>query len=174
VPPVYHVDRRCAPSTFNVPCPHRWQAPSRPSCRRRACPVHCQTVRPCCEVHCVHHHLCVAREASPACQYYADHGCQCARRLLHQLQVLHPLCSWAHMLGLSTLVRTPLAIKGEACNVTTEGKKDGLRLRLIQAHLDAHKFMQGQYITPWSRVLRSGGPNHSKSLCVLVFSPFSN
>ena len=78
--------------------------------RRHACPVHCQTVRPCCEVHCVHHHLYVAREASPACQYCTDHGCQGARRLLQQLQVLHPLYSWAHMSGLSTLVCTPLEI----------------------------------------------------------------
>jgi hypothetical protein len=31
-----------------------------------------------------------------------------------------------------------------------------------------------QYITQWSRVLCSGGLNHSKSLCVLVFFPFSN
>jgi hypothetical protein len=29
-----------------------------------------------------------------------------------------------------------------------------------------------QYNTQWSRVLRSGGPNHSKLLRVLVFSPF--
>jgi ubiquinone/menaquinone biosynthesis C-methylase UbiE len=29
-----------------------------------------------------------------------------------------------------------------------------------------------QYISQWSRVLRSGGLNHSKSLCVLEFSPF--
>jgi hypothetical protein len=76
--------------------------------------------------------------------------------------------------GSAPLYVPPLAIKGEACNVTTEGKKDELTLRLIQAHLDAHKFIQAQYITQWSRVLRSGGPNHSKSLCVLVFSPFSN
>jgi ubiquinone/menaquinone biosynthesis C-methylase UbiE len=34
--------------------------------------------------------------------------------------------------------------------------------------LQAHK----QYISQWSRVLRSDGPNHSKSLCVLEFSPF--
>jgi hypothetical protein len=42
-----------------------------------------------------------------------------------------------------------------------------------QAHSDTHKFIQAlkQYITHWSRVLRSGGPNHSKSLCVLVFFP---
>jgi hypothetical protein len=55
-----------------VTCPLSWQAASRPSCRRRACPVHCQTVRPCCKVHCVHHHLCVSREASPARQYHTD------------------------------------------------------------------------------------------------------
>ena len=35
-----------------------------------------------------------------------------------------------------------------------------------------HTSSQAQYITQWSRVLRSGGPNHSKSLCVLVFFPF--
>jgi hypothetical protein len=29
-----------------------------------------------------------------------------------------------------------------------------------------------QYISQWSRVLRSGGPNHSKSLYVLDFFPF--
>jgi hypothetical protein len=42
-----------------------------------------------------------------------------------------------------------------------------------QAHSDTHTFIQAlkQYITQWSRVLRSGGPNHSKSLCVLVFFP---
>jgi hypothetical protein len=30
-----------------------------------------------------------------------------------------------------------------------------------------------QYISQWSRVLRSDGPNHSKPLCVLVYFPFS-
>jgi hypothetical protein len=29
-----------------------------------------------------------------------------------------------------------------------------------------------KYISQWSRVLRSGGPNHSKSLCVLEFFSF--
>jgi hypothetical protein len=32
-----------------------------------------------------------------------------------------------------------------------------------------HASSQTQYITQWSRVLRSGGPNLSKPLCVLVF-----
>jgi hypothetical protein len=111
VPPAHSADRRCAASTFIVTCPLSWQATSRPSCRRRACPVHCQTVRPCYKAHCVHHHLCIAREASPARQYHANRGCQGTRRLLQQLQVLHPLFSWAHMSGLNTLVRAPLSYK---------------------------------------------------------------
>jgi hypothetical protein len=37
-----------------------------------------------------------------------------------------------------------------------------------------HTSSQAQYITQWSRVLRSGGPNHSKLLCVLAFFLFSN
>jgi hypothetical protein len=57
----------------------------------------------------------------------------------------------------------PSAIKGEACDVT--------HTHAILGHtLDsqAHK----QYISQWGRVLCSGGPNHSKSLCVLEFFPF--
>jgi hypothetical protein len=44
---------------------------------------------------------------------------------------------------------------------------------IFQTQSWSHKFIQAlkQYITQWSRVLRSGGPNHSKSLCVLVFFP---
>jgi hypothetical protein len=94
-----------------VTCPLSWQAASRTSCRRRACPVHCQTVRLCCKVHCGHHHLCVAREASPARQYHADRGCQGAKRLLQATPRLHPLYSWAHVSGLSTLVCPPLNYK---------------------------------------------------------------
>jgi hypothetical protein len=57
----------------------------------------------------------------------------------------------------------PSAIKGEASDVT--------HTHTILGHtLDpqAHK----QYISQWSTVLRSSGPNHSKSLCVLEFFPF--
>jgi hypothetical protein len=58
-------------------------------------------------------------------------------------------------------------------------KRGGMR-RYIQAqsarsHLrlaSSYKLTK-QYITQWSRVLRSGGPNHSKTSCVLVFFPFS-
>jgi hypothetical protein len=42
-------------------------------------------------------------------------------------------------------------------------------LILTQAKLDATQALE-QYNTQWSRVLCSGGPNHSKLLCVLVCS----
>ena len=84
---------------FIVTCPLSWQAASRPSCRRRACPVHCQTVRPCCEVHCVHPHLYVTKEASPAHRYYADLGCQGARRLLQQQTLVAPSATFVMFLG---------------------------------------------------------------------------
>jgi hypothetical protein len=45
------------------------------------------------------------------------------------------------------------------------GKAHSDTLRGSQVHTSS----QAQYITQWSRVLRSGGPNHSKPLCVLVF-----
>jgi hypothetical protein len=58
----------------------------------------------------------------------------------------------------------PLVIKGEACNVTRRRLgQTQLRLRL-----SALKLPQ-QSNTQWSRVLRSGVPNHSKSSRVLVF-----
>jgi hypothetical protein len=77
-----------------------------------------------------------------------------------------PFCPWAHMSGLSTLVRAPFGYKRGGTQRNT--------LKLTRAHLDSRKFIQGQYITQWSRVLRSNGPNHSKPLCVLVFFPVSN
>jgi hypothetical protein len=71
------------------------------------------------------------------------------------------------MSGLSTLVRASLSYKRGGMS-RYKGGSHGQ----TQAHLDAHKFIQAQYITQWSRVLCSVGPNHSKSLCVLVFFPF--
>jgi hypothetical protein len=61
------------------------------------------------------------------------------------------------MSGLSTLVRAPLVIKGEACNVTGEATLEPTQLRLSALKLPH------QSNTQWSSVLRSGGPNHSKS-----------
>jgi hypothetical protein len=67
--------------------------------------------------------------------------------------------------GSTTLYVPPLSYKrgGMQCY-----KADTLRLSDSQVHTSS----QAQYITQWSSVLRSGGPNHYKSLCVLVFFPF--
>ncbi len=56
-PPIHLADRRCAPSAFIASCPLHWQAAPGPSCSRRTCPIHCQTVRPCRTTHCAHHPL---------------------------------------------------------------------------------------------------------------------
>jgi hypothetical protein len=91
------------------------------------------------------------------------------KKIAPAANVCSPKCYVLYVPGLTcrgsgTLCMPPSAIKGEACDVTRQIQS--------QAHSDTHKFIQAlkQYITQWSRVLRSGGPNHSKSLCVLVFS----
>jgi hypothetical protein len=67
--------------------------------RRHTCPVDCQTICTCYEVHCVHHHLYVASEASPARRYYADLGCQGTRRLLQQRTLVAPSITSVMFLG---------------------------------------------------------------------------
>jgi hypothetical protein len=62
----------------------------------------------------------------------------------------------------------PSAIKGEARSVTTQAHLDSDTLRPSSGS-QVHTSSQAQYITKWSRLLRSDGPNHSKPLCVLVF-----
>jgi hypothetical protein len=61
--------------------------------------------------------------------------------------------------GSVPLYMPPLAIKGEACNVT-RGSIFRLRLSILK--------LPQQSNTQWSRVLRFGGPNHSKSSRVHV------
>jgi hypothetical protein len=84
------------------------------------------------------------------------------------LYVFPPFCLWAYMSGPGTLVRAPLSYKREG---TRRYKVDTLRPNLGSSSLRLSS-SQAQYITQWSRVLRSGGPNHSKSLCVLVLFSF--
>jgi hypothetical protein len=57
------------------------------------------------------------------------------------------------MSGLSTFVHAPLSYK-----------RGGMRC------YKADPISDSQYIIQWSRVLRPGGPNHSKPLCALVCS----
>jgi hypothetical protein len=148
---------------------------ARTSCRRRARPLRWQAVRPCCGIHYARHHSYVVSEASTTRRYYAGCGYQGARRLHWRPALVAPSITSIVSLGPHVGAQypstcPPSAIKGEARNVT--------RKRFTQAHSDTlrpssgsqvHTSSQAQYITQWSRVLRSGGPNHSKSLCVLVF-----
>jgi hypothetical protein len=110
--PIHSTGRRCAASAFNVPCPLRWQAATRPSHRRRAYPFHWQAVRPCCGVHYAHHHSRVTEEAAK------DINTICTTDIMALGD--HPgvsgvsyfllFCPWAHMSGLSILVRAPLEL----------------------------------------------------------------
>jgi hypothetical protein len=70
--------------------------------------------------------------------------------------------------GSASLYVPPLSYKREG---TRRYKGDPTRtLRLTSSYKLSSS--QIQYNTQqWSRVLRSGGPNHSKPLCVLVFIP---
>jgi hypothetical protein len=64
--------------------------------------------------------------------------------------------------GSASLYVPPFSYKREG---TRRYKKSSLRHSDSQVHTSS----QAQYSTQWSRVLRSGGLNHSKPLCVLVF-----
>jgi hypothetical protein len=64
---------------------------------------------------------------------------------------------------LSTLVRAPLSYKRGGMQ-----RYRGRDTPTERRRLSALKLPQ-QSNTQWSRVLRSSGPNHSKSSCVLVF-----
>jgi hypothetical protein len=104
------------------------------------------------------------QEASPVCQGYADLGCQDTRRLSRQQILDDPstiffISLGPHVGAQSLCACPPSVMKGEACDVT---HTRNLRLaKLIQA--------LEQYNSQWSRVLRSGGPNHSKPLRVPEF-----
>jgi hypothetical protein len=67
--------------------------------------------------------------------------------------------------GSVSLYVPPLSYKREG---TWSYKADSSTLRPSSGS-QVHTSSQAQYITQWSRVLRSGDPNHSKSFCVLVF-----
>jgi hypothetical protein len=69
------------------------------------------------------------------------------------------------MSGLSTFVHAPFDYKRGGMR---RYKTGSLTPHLRQTLTSSYKLPK-QYITQWSRVLRSGGPNHSKPLHVLVF-----
>jgi hypothetical protein len=161
----HYADGRRALSAFNASRPIRWQAVSRSSSRWRACWVCWQNSAPVPSGALYSSSL--LQEASPARRGYADLGCQGTRGLSRQQTLVGPKHYIPYVPGPTCRGPVPL------CMPPFSYKRGGMR-RYTHATLghtldsQAHK----QYISQWSRVLRSGGPNHSKSLCVLEFFPF--
>jgi hypothetical protein len=103
----------------------------------------------------------------------------------HDISILYALQTlWRSeiTLALQTLVTSFHFAPGSTCRGSVSlyvpslsYKKEGTRrykassLRLSDSQV--HTSSQAQYYTQWSRVLRFGGPNHSKPPCVLVFFP---
>jgi hypothetical protein len=131
-PPVRPADRRCADSAFNVPHPLRWQAMTRPPYRRRACPIRQRVVRP---------HRCTRAAVIMTCiiprnlllhanpTQAADVEAQGDNTKWPTLVApgIPSVMSLGPHIGVQSLLYTPpLAIKGEACNVTTQAQSGGL------------------------------------------------
>jgi hypothetical protein len=159
-------------------CPVHSAGRRRPGHPAGGVPVHSIGKQYACATKCnvpIHHHLYVARGASPARQCYADRGYQGARKIAlgtsiscykyYIYYVSGPTCR-----GSAPLYVPLLDYKGRARRVIGD--------RLTQTHTDSLRLIQSldttqaheQYNTQWSRVLRSGGPNYSKPLRVLVCS----
>jgi hypothetical protein len=84
-----------------------------------------ETVRPCCAVHCAHP---LYEKLPPARRGYIDLGCQSARRSLQQqvLVAASAMSMGPHVRAQYYCACPPLAIKGEACDVTTQAQSLGL------------------------------------------------
>jgi hypothetical protein len=156
------------PSAFNVSCPLSWQAASRPTCRRRACPSHCQTVRPCCEVHYAHPSSLVRCQGSfPYTSILRRSRISGTRRLLQQGALVAPSITSVMFLGPHVGAQNPCT-----CPLELEKGRHATTLRdssSLRPSSGSQVHTSSQNNTQWSRVLRFGGPNHSKPLCVLVF-----
>jgi hypothetical protein len=105
------------------------------------------------------------REASPAPQGDEDLRCQGTRRLPRVANICSSKC-YIHLVpGPTCRGSVPL------CMPPFSYKRGGMQC-CNTSSFRLSKLLQ-QSNTQWSRVLRSGGPNHSKPSCVLVFIPFS-
>jgi hypothetical protein len=147
---------------------------TKPSCRRRACPFRWQAVRPCSA-----YTVLIMARTLPRKQP-RDISTVCATDIMALgvhlgvtgISCFLPFVPRPTCRGSVSLYVPPLSYKREG---TRRYKASSLRLTQTHTHTHSnsqvHTSSQAQYITQWSRVLRSGGPNHSKSLCVLVFFP---
>jgi hypothetical protein len=114
----------------------------------------------------IHHYSYVAREASPARQCYADRKYHGARKTLLGTDTSRSKYYICYVPGPTCRGPPPMYVP------PLDYKREGTqRYRFIQtqAILDTTQAHE-QYNTQWSSVLRSGGPNHSKLLRVIVCS----
>jgi hypothetical protein len=147
-------DGRRALSAFNASRPIRWQAASRSSSRRRACWVCWRTVRPCQAAHCV-----IPSTRSFPCTPKIHRSRTTGHKgIAPAANIFSPKCYILYVPGPTCRGSVPL------CMPPFSYKRGGMRCYKTDPGSDS------QYITQWSRVLRPGGPNHSKPSCALVCS----
>jgi hypothetical protein len=151
---------RCALSAFNAFRPIRWQAASRSSSRRRACWVYWQTVRLCRAAR--YTHLLFRKKLTLYAKDTQISGVK-EEKIVSTTDIRGSKHYILYVPGRTCRGPVPL------CMPPFSYKRGGMR-RYTHAISDslAHTSSQ-QYISQWSRVLRSGGPNHSKPLCVPEF-----
>jgi hypothetical protein len=148
------VDGLRALSAFNVSCPICWQTVSRSSSRRRACWVCWRIVRPCQATHCV-----IPSTRSFPCTPKIHRSRTTGHKGIAPVaNIFSSKCYILYVSG-PTCQGSALLCMPPFCN-----KRGGMRRYKTDPSLDS------QYITQWSRVLRPGGPNHSKPSCALVCS----
>jgi hypothetical protein len=87
--------------------------------------------------------------------------CSCVTCISYSYNVFLPLCSWAHMSGLSILVCAPLSYKREG---TQRYKADPRTDSQALKHTGTRSYSI-QHTHSGGRVLHSDGLNHSKSSC---------
>jgi hypothetical protein len=145
-----------------------------PSYKRRACPFRWQAIRPCCHMCCTHHDTHIPRKLrrhiNTVCA--TDITTLGVHPGVTRISCFLPFVSGPTCRGSVSLCVPPLSYKREG---TQRYKEGSLRPNLgsyTHSNSQVHTSSRAQYITQCSRVLRSGGLNHSKPLCVLVVFPF--
>jgi hypothetical protein len=147
-------DGRRALSAFNVSRPIHWQAASRSSSRRRTWWVCWRTVRPWQAAHCV----IPSTRSFPCMPKIHRSRVTGHKEIALAANIYSPKYYILYVPGPTCRGSVPL------CMPPFSYKRGGMRRykEVAQAH--------NIYITQWSRVLRPGGPNHSKPSCALVCS----
>jgi hypothetical protein len=130
MPPVHPSDRRCAPTEFIASCPFRWQAAPGPPYKRRTCPVRCRNSAPVLRGAL---YSSLIREASPCMPRIYKSWVSGRKKIAPAASISSyiryvpgPTCRSSYIQQQYSCTCPPLAIKGEACDVTTQAQSLGL------------------------------------------------